>query len=93
MSVRSTSELRGMSIQDLKVLRKRITNIIDLKGKDVLLDLAVGDSVMVDHKKLSGQVCRVVKINRSKAIVDSATMGKVSVPSTLLVPLTLSSDI
>ena len=87
MSVRSTSELRAMSIQDLKVLRKRITNIIESKGKDVLIDLAIGDSVMVDHKKLSGEVCKVVKINRTKAIVDSISMGKVSVPSSLLVAI------
>ena len=76
-----------MSIQDLKVLRKRITNIIESKGKDVLIDLAIGDSVMVDHKKLSGEVCKVVKINRTKAIVDSISMGKVSVPSSLLVAI------
>ena len=87
MSVRSTSELRAMSIQDLKGLRKRITNIIESKGKDVLIDLAIGDSVMVDHKKLSGEVCKVVKINRTKAIVDSISMGKVSVPSSLLVAI------
>jgi hypothetical protein len=87
MSVRSTSELRAMSIQDLKVLRKRITNIIEAKAKDVLIDLAIGDSVMVDHKKLSGEVCKVVKINRTKAIVDSISMGKVSVPSSLLVAI------
>ena len=87
MSVKSTSELRAMSIQDLKVLRKRITNIIEVKGKGVLIDLAIGDSVMVDHKKLAGEVCRVIKINRTKAVVDSVAMGKVSVPSSLLVPI------
>ena len=87
MSVRSTSELRAMSIQDLKVLRKRITNIIEAKGKDVLIDLAIGDSVMVDHKKLSGQVCKVVKINRTKVVVDSRTIGKVSVPMSMIVPI------
>ena len=80
-------DLNSMSITELRELRTRVNIMIDAKGMMNSTKLMIGDGVMVDHKKLSGQVCTVVKINRTKVVVDSRTIGKVSVPMSMIVPI------
>lgn len=80
-------DLNSMSITELRELKTRVNIMIDAKGMINSTKLMIGDGVMVDHKKLSGQVCKVVKINRTKVVVDSRTIGKVSVPMSMIVPI------
>ena len=77
-------DLNSMSISELRELRTKINYMMDAKGINSARQLAVGDGVMVDHKKLRGEVCKVVKVNRTKVVLDSRTMGKVSVPMSLI---------
>ena len=49
------------------------------------MSFTIGQEVLVDHKKLRGQVCEVVKINRSKVVLNSPSMGKVSVPMSMVI--------
>ena len=48
------------------------------------MSFTIGQEVTVDHKKLRGQICEVVKINRSKVVLNSPSMGKVSVPMSMI---------
>ena len=80
-------DLNSMSITELRELKTRVNIMIDAKGMINSTKLMIGDGVMVYHKKLSGQVCKVVKINRTKVVVDSRTIGKVSVPMSMIVPI------
>ena len=68
------SELNSLSIEELRVLNKKVVEIIKLKRNEVALDikdsLYVGANVSVNHPKLSGKQCRVTKINRTKAVIE-----------------------
>jgi len=78
-------DLSKLSISELRILRANVNQWIDIKGKDNAMSFTIGQEVLVDHKKLRGQVCEVVKINRSKVVLNSPSMGKVSVPMSMVI--------
>ena len=65
------AELNQMSIEDLRMLNKRVVEVIKMKRRVTALDvkegLYVGATVKVNHPKLMGKELRVEKINRTKA--------------------------
>ena len=77
-------DLSKLSINQLRALRTNVNKWIDIKGQSNAMSFIVGQEVTVDHKKLRGQVCEVEKINRTKVIIDSPSMGKVSVPMSMI---------
>jgi len=68
------SELNQMSIEDLRMLNKRVVEVIKMKRRanslDVKESLWVGATVKVNHPKLMGKELRVEKINRAKAALS-----------------------
>ena len=78
-------DLSKLSISELRILRTNVNQWIDIKCKDNAMSFTIGQEVLVDHKKLRGQVCEVVKINRSKVLLNSPSMGKVSVPMSMVI--------
>lgn len=77
-------DLSKLSINELRTLRTDVTKWIEIKGQSNAMSFIIGQEVTVDHKKLRGQVCEVVKINRSKVVLNSPSMGKVSVPMSMV---------
>jgi len=77
-------DLSKLSINELRTLRTNVTKWIEIKGQSNAMSFIIGQEVTVDHKKLRGQVCEVVKINRSKVVLNSPSMGKVSVPMSMV---------
>lgn len=78
-------DLSKLSISELRALRAKVNQWIDHKGMSNAMGFTIGQEVKVDHKRLRGQICEVVKINRTKVVVDSPSMGKVSVPMSMIV--------
>jgi len=79
------SELNQMSIEDLRVLNKRVVEVIKMKRRanslDVKESLWVGATVKVNHPKLMGKELRVEKINRAKATLSVLNgFGSFNVP-------------
>ena len=77
-------DLSKLSISELRTLRTKVNQWIDHKGISNAMSFIVGQEVTVDHKKLRGQICEVVKINRTKVVVNAPSMGKVSVPMSMI---------
>ena len=77
-------DLSKLSVKELRELRDNCTKWMDIKGIHNAMSFTIGQEVTVDHKKLRGQICEVVKINRSKVVLNSPSMGKVSVPMSML---------
>lgn len=67
-------ELNLMSIEQLRVLNKKVVEVIKMKrsesAMDIKSELYVGANVSVNHPKMKGKQCRVKKINRTKVIVE-----------------------
>ena len=78
-------DLSKLSVKELRELRTQVNRWMDIKGISNAMSFIVGQEVTVDHKKLRGQICEVVKVNRTKVVVDSPSMGKVSVPMSMIV--------
>lgn len=77
-------DLSTLSILELRALRDNCNKWIGLKGQSNAMSFTIGQEVTVDHKKLRGEVCEVVKVNRSKVVLSTPSMGKVSVPMSLI---------
>ncbi len=77
-------DLSKLSVKELRELRDNCTKWMDIKGISNAMSFTIGQEVTVDHKKLRGQICEVVKINRSKVVLNSPSMGKVSVPMSMI---------
>ena len=77
-------DLSKLSISELRELRSNVNQWIDIKGQTNAMSYTIGQEVTVDHKKLRGQVCEVVKINRTKVVVNAPSMGRVSVPMSMI---------
>ena len=77
-------DLSTLSILELRALRDNCNKWIGLKGQSNAMAFTIGQEVTVDHKKLRGEVCEVVKVNRSKVVLSTPSMGKVSVPMSLI---------
>ena len=78
-------DLSKLSISELRELRNNVNQWIDIKGQTNAMSYTIGQEVTVDHKKLRGQICEVVKINRTKVVVNAPSMGRVSVPMSMIV--------
>ena len=67
-------ELNQLSIEELRVLNKKVVEVIKMKrsesAMDIKSELYVGANVSVNHPKMKGKQCRVKKINRTKVIVE-----------------------
>ena len=79
------SELNQMSIEELRNLNSMVVTIINNKkammGHEMKQQLYVGANVKVNHPKLAGKQCRVVKINITKAVIEvinGPSYGRVS---------------
>ena len=77
-------DLSKLSISELRELRTNVNQWIDIKGQTNAMSYTIGQKVTVDHKKLRGQICEVVKINRTKVVVNAPSMGRVSVPMSMI---------
>jgi len=91
------SELKNLSLQELRDLNSKIVEVIKIKKSELAWDikneLYVGANVSVNHPKLSGKQCRVSKINRTKAVIEvlnSTSYGRVNEYNVPLSMLTLN---
>jgi len=92
------SELKNLSIDELKELNSKIVEVIKIKRSEIAWDvkneLYIGANVSVNHPKLSGKQCRVKKINRTKAVIEvlneNTSYGSVSSYNVPLSMLTLN---
>jgi len=86
----TTQELKSLSIEELRELNSKVINAINLKKKEMAMDIKfainVGDVVKVDHPKLDGIDLVVEKIKRTKAILSIANVGN---PERFNVPLSM----
>ena len=71
------SELRKLSIEDLRELQTRIKYIIQDKVIEDHQDIRVGSWVKINHKKCIGKKYIVEKINRKTYILRNENGGKV----------------
>lgn len=88
------SELSQMSIEELRILNKKVVEVIKMKRSEVAIDvkeaLYVGANVSVNHPKLAGKQCRVEKINRTKAVLkvlngtSYGSVGSYTVPLSMI---------
>ena len=84
------SELKNLSIDELRELNSKIVEVIKIKRSEIAWDvkneLYIGANVSVNHPKLSGKQCRVKKINRTKAVIEvlNSGMGSYNVPLSML---------
>jgi hypothetical protein len=79
------SELKNLSIEELRELNSKVVEVIKIKRSEVAWDvkneLYIGANVNVNHPKLNGKQCRVKKINRTKAVIEvlnGASYGRVN---------------
>lgn len=92
------SELKNLSIDELRELNSKIVEVIKIKRSEIAWDmkneLYIGANVSVNHPKLSGKQCRVKKINRTKAVIEvlneNVSYGSVSSYNVPLSMLTLN---
>lgn len=92
------SELKNLSLEELRELNSKVVEVIKIKRSEVAYDmkneLYIGANVSVNHPKLSGKQCRVKKINRTKAVIDvlneTTSYGKVVTYNVPLSMLTLN---
>ena len=73
----TNSELRKLSIEDLRELQTRIKYIIQDKLIESHEDIRVGSKVRINHRKCIGKEYIVEKINRKTYILRNENGGKV----------------
>lgn len=88
-------ELNQLSIEELRVLNKKVVEVIKMKRSESAMDikeqLYVGANVSIDHPKMKGKQCRVKKINRTKAVVEVLNetsygrVGSYNVPLSMII--------
>lgn len=83
------SELKNLSLEELRELNSKIVEVIKIKKSEIAWDvkneLYIGANVSVNHPKLSGKQCRVTKINRTKAVIEVLNgFGSYNVPLSML---------
>jgi hypothetical protein len=81
--------LSEMTIEDLRKLNSIIINMIDFKNNQLAMlkkaSLEVGQIVTVNHKRLKGKKMKVIKINRTKAVLNEVgSFGSFNVPFNLI---------
>ena len=83
------SELKNLSIEELRVLNSKIVEVIKIKKSELAWDvknqLYVGANVSVNHPKMKGKQCRVEKINRTKCVIKVLNgYGSYNVPLSMV---------
>ena len=83
------SELKNLSIEELRVLNSKIVEVIKMKKSELAWDvknqLYVGANVSVNHPKMKGKQCRVEKINRTKCVIKVLNgYGSYNVPLSMV---------
>mgnify|MGYP001142707164 CR=1 FL=1 len=83
------SELKNLSLEELRELNSKVVEVIKIKKSELAWDikneLYIGANVSVNHPKLSGKQCRVTKINRTKALIEVLNgYGSYNVPLSML---------
>jgi len=89
IKVMNYSELKNLSLEELRELNSKVVEVIKIKKSELAWDmkneLYVGANVSVNHPKLSGKQCRVSKINRTKAVIEVLNgYGSYNVPLSML---------
>ena len=64
-------QLSQLDINELRVLKTLVQEVIEHKALDVKDELRVGTKVKVNHKKTIGQIFTVVDIKRKKALIQN----------------------
>ena len=86
--VMKLSEMNNLSDVDLRTIKNTITDILssrrDMNSVMIKSQLKEGMTVQVDHKKLSGIDCTVVKVNRKKIVIN-CSKGRFTVPMSMLI--------
>ena len=81
------NKLGTLNEDELRSLRKTIDTQIDKfrdnKIANMKSQISEGMNVTVNHKKLTGIMCEVVKVNR-KRIVISCSKGRFTVPMNMI---------
>ncbi len=77
-------DLSTLTQKELRDLRTRINNEIELRAYGTVNTLRPGMSIKVDHHKVVGLTGRLVKINRTKCKVDFGSRGIFNVPKTMI---------
>jgi len=90
------SELKNLSLEELRELNSKVVEVIKIKRSEVAWDvkneLYIGANVSVNHPKLSGKQCRVKKINRTKAVIEvlnNNELGRYNLSNEYNVPLSM----
>lgn len=83
------SELKNLSIEELRVLNSKVIEVIKIKKSELAWDvknqLYVGANVSVNHPKMKGKQCRVEKINRTKCVIKVLNgYGSYNVPLSMV---------
>ena len=73
----TNSELRKLSIEDLRELQTRIKYIIQDKVIEDHQDIRVGSWVKINHKKCIGKKYIVEKINRKTYILGDGKCARI----------------
>lgn len=71
------SELRKLSIEDLRELQTRIKYVINDKVIEDHEDIQVGSWVKINHKKCIGKTYTVEKINRKTYILNDGKGARI----------------
>ena len=82
-------ELNQLSIEELRMLNKKVVEVIKMKRSESAMDikeqLYVGANVSVNHPKMKGKQLRVEKINRTKAVLKVLNgVGSYNVPLSMI---------
>ena len=63
------SELKTMSIADLKQLKRNIQMVLEDKANEAVSTMLIGDTVKINHRKAPGKWI-IRKINRKTVVLE-----------------------
>jgi len=63
------SELKTMSVADLKQLKRNIQMVLEDKANEAVSAMSIGDTVKINHHKAPGKWI-IRKINRKSVLVE-----------------------
>ena len=63
------SELKTMSVADLKQLKRNIQMVLEDKANEAVSAMSIGDTVKINHRKAPGKWI-IRKINRKTVVVE-----------------------
>jgi len=78
------TQLKKLDINELRILKNLIQEVIEHKALDVKDKLRPGTKVKINHKKTIGQIFTIVDIKRKKALVEGIGKLRYNVSLTLL---------